>query len=99
MNKAVIIFIVSVLFFACNNTKDKQDENTAKDSSASFINNIQEQVKLYPESTGVRLQYAFALDSLNKYKESLLQMDLLTAKDSLNYGLWFAKGQYCRRCI
>ena len=40
----------------------------------------------------MRLQYAFALDSLNKYKEALQQMNLLTSKDSLNYGLWFAKG-------
>jgi tetratricopeptide (TPR) repeat protein len=53
---------------------------------------MQQQLQQYPDSPGLRLQYAFALDSVGMFKESVEQIDSLINTDSLNYGLWFAKG-------
>ena len=93
--KKLIAFIVLAYFFsACNNT-DKEKRETSHsltNSSEQYLKTFAQQVNASPDSAGLRLQYAFALDSLNKFQQALQQMDLLTNKDSLNYGLWFAKG-------
>ena len=57
------------------------------------VESMQKQVEQFPDSTGLRLQYAFTLDSVEMYKEALIQMDTLTKTDSTNYGLMFARGQ------
>jgi tetratricopeptide (TPR) repeat protein len=93
--KKIIAFIVLVYFFsACKNadTKTKQTADSLNNSSAQYLKTFEQKVQTFPDSAGLRLQYAFALDSLNKFQEALQQMDLLTNKDSGNYGLWFAKG-------
>ncbi len=84
-----------MVVFACNNG----DNSTAKtdtvqhDALKLFTANMQKQLKEFPDSPGLRLQYAFALDSLKMYKEALDQMDSIIKKDSLNYGMLFAQGQ------
>lgn len=54
---------------------------------------MQQQLEQFPDSPGLRLQYAFTLDSVERYKEALTQMDTLLKNDSLNYGLLYAQGQ------
>ena len=87
-----VIFCSS--FFSCNTG---EQESTAKDSAKKAImplmESMQQQLEQYPDSAGLRLQYAFILDSLEMYKEALVEMDTLVKKDSLNHGLLFAQGQ------
>jgi tetratricopeptide (TPR) repeat protein len=45
-----------------------------------------------PDSTGLHLKLATALDSIGEYKQALTEMDSLIKKDSINYGLWYTKG-------
>lgn len=93
MNKLIVFILIAGCLCACNNSeKNKQAVDSLNNSSKKYLQVFAQQVKTFPDSTGLRLQYAFALDSLNKYKEALQQMNLLTGKDSLNYGLWYAKG-------
>jgi tetratricopeptide (TPR) repeat protein len=58
-----------------------------------LLKSMRNQLQQFPDSTGIRLQYAFALDSVKMYKEALIQMDTLTKSDTSNYGLFFAQGQ------
>ena len=83
------------LLFACNNSdvnKDKSKIDTSKNEMAAFVEAMQKQVQQYPDSGGLRLKLAFALDSAGMFQQALQQMDSLTNKDSLNSGLWLAKG-------
>lgn len=54
---------------------------------------MQRQLQQFPDSIGLRLQYAFLLDSMKMYKEALMQMDTLTKGDTTNYGLFYSQGQ------
>lgn len=82
-----------MLFFACNNAKNNIAKNdSSQNAGAYFLDSMQRLVKQFPDSTSLRLQYAFTLDSVHNYKQALQQMSLLTNKESKNYGLWFAKG-------
>lgn len=93
MNKIPVFIFIACCLFACNNSDTKkQATDSLNNSSDQYLKTFAQQVKASPDSVGLRLQYAFALDSLNKYKEALQQMDSLTSKDSTNYGLWFAQG-------
>lgn len=94
MKRIAFLIGIIITFFACNNAEEnKQQVNeSAKNSSAQFLQSFKQQLQLFPDSAGLRLQYAFALDSAGMYRQSLQQVDSLTAKDSMNYGLWFAKG-------
>ena len=94
MKKIIVLIIVVYFFSACNNsdTKTQQTADSLNNSSAQYLKSFEQKVQMFPDSAGLRLQYAFALDSLDKFPQALQQMDLLTQKDSLNYGLWFAKG-------
>jgi tetratricopeptide (TPR) repeat protein len=94
MKKIFFLALIAYLFFACNSSdrKSQQAADSANHASEQYLNTFAVQVKNAPDSVGLRLQYAFALDSLGKYKEALQQMNILTGKDSMNYGLWFAQG-------
>jgi tetratricopeptide (TPR) repeat protein len=89
------IIIISIVLFACNsnNSSTGKTDSIQHDPLKLVIENMQKQLKEFPDSPGLRLQYAFALDSLKMYKEALDQMDSIIKKDSLNYGMLFAKGQ------
>ena len=58
-----------------------------------LVESMQKQLQQFPDSAGLRLQYAFILDSVKMYKEALVQMDTLVKNDTSNYGLSFAQGQ------
>ena len=95
----VILFTACMLtlLVACNNSTGKNDqpgtdENVSPQYQA-YIKDLATQIKLNPDSVGLRLKLAAALDSIGNYKASLQQMDTLLAKDSANFGLWFTQGQ------
>lgn len=94
MKKIFFLAMSVFLFSACNNNdkKTQQGADSVNNSSEQYLAKFEQQVKNSPDSVGLRLQYAFALDSLNKPKEALQQINILTSKDSNNYGLWFAQG-------
>ena len=58
-----------------------------------LIESMQKQLQQFPDSQGLRLQYAFTLDSIKMYKEALAQMNTLTKNDTTNYGFYYAQGQ------
>jgi len=93
---AFLIIIVSIIISSCNTSSNKNDISEAKNSVKTYPENVQRllaQVTQKPDSTGLRLLLATALDSIGAYKEALQQMDTLLKKDSANFGLWFAAGQ------
>lgn len=88
----IAFLVVLAAFFSCKGKNETSGEKDAKALSPETENMIQ-QVKLHPDSTGLRLQLAAMLDSAAHYKEALSQMDSLISRDSLNYGLWYSKAQ------
>ena len=91
----ITIFVVTAFFISCGGNDQKQSANEAgkKDEIPDYVTNLQKAVALKPDSAGLRLKYVAALDSIGKYKEALVHLDTLISKDSLNYGLWFTRGQ------
>ena len=94
MKFVILLTSLGCLMFACNNADVKQKAKTdsSKDEAAALIEDLQKKVRQYPDSSGLRMQFAAALDSVGMYRQALAQMDSLIAKDSLNYGLWLTKG-------
>jgi len=95
MGKPLFFVFVCFIFFSCNNidsNADKKDDSV-KAAMMPVIESMQKQLEQYPDSAGLRLQYAFMLDSVKMYKEALAQMNSLVKSDSANYGLLFAQGQ------
>src|SRR4051794_21250386 len=90
-------------FFVCNTSTEKKSQGdtsttTSKKSNAQksypqIVQSLYTQIKQNPDSAGLRLKLASALDSIGGYKEALLQMDTLLKKDSTNFGLWYANGE------
>lgn len=93
MKQSIVIASLLVLLFACkNDKKDQADTQKIKENTA-IANNLLQKIADHPDSVGLRLQLVNAYDSLGNYKEAIAQMDSLTKKDSLNFGLWYRKGQ------
>ncbi len=84
--------VVCCVFVACN-SNSVSDKTDAKKAMMPVAELMQKKLQQFPDSPGLRLQYAFMLDSLAMYKNALAQMDTLVKKDSLNYGLLYAQGQ------
>src|SRR5438067_1013161 len=92
------------ILIVCSIAACKNNTDTANDTSATGNNKkektlppeviaLQQRVAQYPDSTGVRLQLAIALDSVEQYAPALKHLDTLIQKDSNNYGLWYTKAQ------
>ncbi len=86
-----------LLFISCNagNTKNEKtviDESNEYPDEIPALKNLYWQVKQHPDSTGLRLKLVYTLDSLNIHQQALQQIDILIKEDSLNYALWFTKG-------
>lgn len=94
MKFPVLIAAICVVC-ACHTNDNAADTKTdaAKKAITSFTEEMQQQLQQFPDSTGLRLQYAFMLDSASQYKEALAQIDTLLQKDSLNERFLFARGQ------
>ena len=104
MTKHKIFFpFLLLLLLACNTSTEKNSSNNTSNASSKklnapkpfpeFVQSLYEQVKQNPDSTGLRLKLASALDSISAYSSALLQMDTLLKKDSANFGLWYANGE------
>ena len=96
--KGIILFLsLFVLLIACNTSTGSNDQNAADENVSgayqAYIKSLTAQLQQNPDSTGLRLKLATALDSIGKYKESLQQMDSLLMRDSANFGLWFTQGK------
>ncbi|WP_177191891.1 tetratricopeptide repeat protein [Parafilimonas terrae] len=94
--KMLFIICICCTFFSCNSndaSSSARKDDSVKNALQPLLESMEKQLKTYPDSAGLRLQYAFTLDSVKMYKEALAQMDSLTNKDSANYGLFFAKGE------
>lgn len=94
MKPLSFLITVCCIFYSCNSGNSNSiEKDSAKDAMMPLLESIQNQLQQFPDSTGLRLQYAFILDSVKMFKEALVEMDTLIKKDSLNYGLLFARGE------
>lgn len=91
----LLVIAASYVFLSCNNANnnDAHKNNALKDEQLSAVQNMQKLLQINPDSAGLRLQYAFILDSMKMYKEALVEMDTLIKRDSTNYGLLYTQGQ------
>ncbi len=97
--KLLILFAGILALIACNNENENKSlhANSTTETATPFpevILNLQEQIKNHRDSESLRMQVAQAFDSIGAYKNALAQMDTLLQKDSMNYGFWFAEGQF-----
>ena len=93
MRQVIVIISLLLLIGSCKNDLKDQAANNKIGVNKLIADNLLEQIVNKPDSVGLRLQLVNALDSLGEYKEAVAQMDSLTNKDSLNFGLWYRKGQ------
>ncbi|MBG9376562.1 tetratricopeptide repeat protein [Panacibacter sp. DH6] len=99
MTRVSIIIVLGIsLFASCAEKEDsagKQDDTTAAAGKPlpPYIVELESRVKANPDSAGLRLKLAAALDSIGAYKPALEHMDSLIMKDTTNYGLWYTKGR------
>jgi tetratricopeptide (TPR) repeat protein len=93
--KILFIYTACCFLFSCNSNNksaNKKDDSTKK-AMMPLVESMQKQLQQFPDSAGLRLQYAFILDSIKMYEEALQQMDTLTKNDTANYGLFYSQGQ------
>lgn len=76
----------------CKN-EDPATKDVRKESYLQLVDDLNKQVQQHPDSAPVRMRLVNALDSLGQFSDALVQVDTLIMKDSLNNGLWFARGQ------
>lgn len=91
VSRAVLAAGFAILF-SCTGKEKTAEEQKEKPLAPEVVSMIK-LVKQYPDSAGLRLRLAVALDSSAHYGEALAQMDSLISRDSLNYGLWYSKAQ------
>jgi tetratricopeptide (TPR) repeat protein len=98
----IFISCLLLMLFSCNTSTEKNSpgnssttstKNSNANSYTEIVRSLYAQIKQNPDSAGLRLKLASALDSISLYKEALSQMDTLLKKDSANFGLWYANGE------
>lgn len=80
--------LLLLALIACNNNTIDEKINQSK-----VIDALQAQLKQHPDSTGLLLQLAMTFDSIGAPAKALPLMQQMIAKDSSNFGLWYAKGK------
>lgn len=81
--------LAAVLFFACNNGKDKTANASGK--TAELIS-LEKQVAARPDSIGLRYQLMNELLKNSLYAEAIAQNDTLLKEDSTNTVFWYRRG-------
>jgi tetratricopeptide (TPR) repeat protein len=99
MNKkwlSVLSAAMVLLIISCknseNNSNKKNGKNVDIEYSESLISDIS-LLKSNPDSNGLRMKIALAMDSVGDYKNALSQMDSLIKRDSSNYAFYFTKAR------
>ncbi len=93
--KNLSISALFFLIFSCTDISDKNETATTTtqvNNSAIFLKESYKKVQANPDSLQFRLDFIYALDSLQNYPEALKHIDTLIASDSLNYSFWYVKG-------
>lgn len=88
-----LLLLATSLVLACRDKKEPAGTKATEASIPPRITALSALVAKYPDSVGLRLQLVEALDSMHAHAPALLQMDTLTMRDGLNFGLWFRKAQ------
>ncbi len=80
------------LVLACQNraVSDKQADSLQHTPQVSAL---QKALQQYPDSLGLHWQLATVADSIGNYTLATAAIDSMIQKDSMNYALWFKKGQ------
>jgi len=89
----IIFFAFLAGAFACNNPKNKGNNNNNASGYPVFVQDLLEEIERFPDSTELRVQLIDTMDSLHLTKDAIQQIDTLIAKDPGNYGNWFRKGE------
>lgn len=95
MNRRIIaVLAITILFAACNEGVNKKagDKDTSAITFPPEVTMLFNAVHANPDSNNMRLQLAYALDSIGLATDALKQMDTLVTKDSTNYKLWLNRG-------
>jgi tetratricopeptide (TPR) repeat protein len=89
-SRARCFIVIAIFILACqNNGQQLREERSEEDP----LQELKQRVKQHPDSADLRIQLAYAYDSMGNYKEAISEMDNLIGKDSTNYSLWYSKGQ------
>lgn len=99
MTKAIIVLATFIILLAACNGNGSSVDNTASSDTLTqpqpypaYVAYLFKALNQHQDSVGLRFKLATALDSIGDYKNALIQIDSLIAKDTANYGFWFAKG-------
>lgn len=90
--KKWLIALLVIVAFSCKN-ESSEDLPAKTEAYEQLVQELTKQVQQNPDSAPVRMRLVNALDSLGKYPEAIAQVDSMILRDSVNNGLWFAKGQ------
>lgn len=92
--RVVLAIATGLMVAACGGSGNgKNESGDANALIPAEVLAMQKAVQQKPDSVGLRLQFANMLDSIGQHKQAASEMDSLITKDSLNYGLWYTKGQ------
>jgi tetratricopeptide (TPR) repeat protein len=96
--KQFIAISIGFVIFICS-CKNKQDEAAEKKQKPlpEYVNNMMLQLKQNPDSIALRFKLVEALDSISEFKIAVAEIDSIIKRDSLNYGVWFKKGDVLKR--
>jgi len=99
-HSVLAVFIITVLLAACNgnNAGNKPGGDTTHTIAAvalpAPVNDLYTRVNTNPDNNNLRLQLAYALDSIGQPVLALAQMDSLIKRDSTNDRLWLNRGSF-----
>lgn len=93
MNRWILSLVICLsVIISCKENGSSTQVDKANDEKKALVESLKKEVTAKPDSASVRMRLVNALDSLGLYEEAIAQTDSMIKRDSLNNGLWFAKG-------